>query len=102
MLIRIIYLNGEDIHRGASLALSRFAIDQRHHTCECITRVDWRKILVFFFTVQDAHQVNAKTGNLADHFSIAPQCECGWCGRVEWYIGLAGTFSLFPALVNGL
>src|SRR5215467_14106139 len=95
VLVGIANLDGEDVHRGARLALARFTIDQRHYTGQPVTGIDRCKILVLFFTVQDTCQVDAETRYLADHFPVAPECKRRRRGGIEWHIGVASCLSLF-------
>src|SRR5579883_806831 len=60
VLIRILRLGGDDIHRGAALALARFAIHHGHHARQCIAWIDRSQVFILLFAMQDTHHVDAQ------------------------------------------
>src|SRR5579863_1433989 len=99
LLVRILYLCGDDIHRAA-LSLARFAINDGRHAGQDIARMDGREIFILFLAVQNAHDVNARAHQLAYHLAIAPEGECRWAGWIKWHIVITGRLRLFFARID--
>src|SRR5712692_11898714 len=100
MLIRVVGLEGDNIHRGSSFALRGFDIGKYHDTCKGIARCDRSQVFVGLFPMQNALQINPEAGLLLHFLRIAPKGEDCRGSGIKLYIGVASRWSSFPAMIH--